>query len=86
MKGLIKWQDVLLVALRAALIAVAALLADHTAGGAPTRLVLDAARLVGLPVAHPADRAASLSKSYSSSLYVPAISSAWVRSQREHRV
>ena len=71
MKGKFPWQDVLLVALRAALAAVAALLGDHMAGGELTRLALAPARLVGVPVALPADRDASLSKSYNSSLYVP---------------
>ena len=71
MKGKVLWQDVLLVALRAALVAVATLLADHMADGELTRLALAPARLVGVPVALPADRDVSSSKSYNSSLYVP---------------
>ena len=70
MKGQISWPVVLLVALRAALVAVAALLADHMAGGQLTQLVLAPANLLGV-VAHPADRDVSSSKSYNSSLYVP---------------
>ena len=81
MKGKFPWQDVLLVALRAALVAVAALLADHMAGGELTRLALVPARLVGVPVALPADRDVSSSKSYNSSLYVPGKWSISARSQ-----
>lgn len=81
MKGKMEWHVILLVALRAALVAVAALLADHTAGGRLTELALVPARLVGLPVAGQPVKAVSSSKSYSSSLYVPANSSAWIKSQ-----
>ena len=55
MKGKVLWLDVLLVALRAALVAVATLLADHMADGELTRLALAPARLVGVPVALPAN-------------------------------
>lgn len=81
MKGKMEWHVILLVALRAALVAVAALLADHTAGGRLTDLALAPAALLGLPVAVQPVKAVSSSKSYSSSLYVPANSSAWIKSQ-----
>lgn len=74
MKGKFSWPDALLVVLRAVALAVAALLADHTVGGQLTRLVL--APVEALGVLDPA-KAESLSKSYSSSLYVPEKWSGW---------
>lgn len=74
MKGQFSWPVALLVVLRAVALAVAALLADHTVGGQLTRLVL--APVEALGVVEPV-KAASSSKSYSSSLYVPGKWSGW---------
>ena len=47
MKRVIKWQDVVLVALRAALLAVLTLLGDRLAGGLPSDLLV---RALAVPV------------------------------------
>ena len=67
----IKWQDVALVALRAALLAVLTLLGDRLAGGVPSALIVRALA-VPVPAAHRLARDGSLSKSFSLGPFVPA--------------
>jgi len=66
-----KWQDVALVALRAALLAVLTLLGDRLAGGVPSALIVRALA-VPVPAAHHLARDGSLSKSSSLVPFVPA--------------
>jgi len=67
----IKWQDVALVALRAALLAVLTLLGDRLAGGLPSDLIVRAFA-VPVPAVQHLARDASLSKSSSLAPFVPA--------------
>ena len=66
----IKWQDVVLVALRAALLAVLTLLGDRLAGGVPSDLLVRALA-VPVPAVHHLVRDGSLSKSFSLEPFVP---------------
>jgi len=66
-----KWQDVALVALRAALLAVLTLLGDRLAGGLPSELIVRALA-VPVPAAQHLVRDASSSKSFSLVPFVPA--------------
>lgn len=67
----IKWQDVALVALRAALLAVLTLLGDRLAGGLPSDLIVRALA-VPVPAAQRLARDGSLLKSSSLVPFVPA--------------
>jgi len=71
MERKIKWQDVALVALRAALLAVLTLLGDRLAGGLPSELIVRALA-VPVPAAQHLVRDASSSKSSSLVPFVPA--------------
>ena len=85
MERKLKWQDVLLVALRAALLAALTLVGDHLAGHQPSAVI---ARVLGLPA--PAARhlaeglEGSLSKSYRPVLFVPENLSASVKRSPRH--
>jgi len=67
----IKWQDVALVALRAALLAVLTLLGDRLAGGLPSETIVRALA-VPVPAVQRLARDASSSKSSSLEPFVPA--------------
>ena len=71
MKRVIKWQDVALVALRAALLAVLTLLGDRLAGGRPSDLLVRALA-VPVPAAQRLVRDDWSSKSSSLVPFVPA--------------
>lgn len=66
-----KWQDVVLVALRAALLAVLTLLGDRLAGGLPSDLLVRALA-VPVPAAQHLAREGSSLKSSSLAPFVPA--------------
>ena len=80
-----KWQDVLFVAVRAALLAALTLVGDHLAGHQPSAVI---ARVLGLP--GPAARhlaeglEGSLSKSFRPVLFVPENLSASVKRSARH--
>ena len=65
-----KWQDVALVALRAALLAVLTLLGDRLAGGVPSALIVRALA-VPVPAAHRLAQDGWSSKSSSLGPFVP---------------
>ena len=71
MKRVIKWQDVALVALRAALLAVLTLLGDRLAGGRPSELLVRALA-VPVPVVQHLVRDGSSLKSSNLVPFVPA--------------